>query len=208
MSILNKIASAQDRRDELPNIELATLIAQQNDRKSIQELIKHLQNMDRSIQNDCIKVLYETGILKPDLIAGHIDEFLALLNHKNNRLQWGGMTALNCITREVPDKIHSHLPQLVNAAAAGSVITKDQLISILITLSSIRLYSEDAQLLLLEQLKLCALNQLPMYAERALPIIDVVHKAEYLEALSYRLAGIDKESKRKRIESVIKKLSE
>jgi hypothetical protein len=38
-------------------------------------------------------MLNEIGYLDPEWIAGHAQEFIELLNSKNNRLVWGGMIA-------------------------------------------------------------------------------------------------------------------
>ena len=86
MSILNKLASALDRRDELPNEELAKQIADKNDNEAVKELVANLSNKRKDIQNDCIKVLYEIGERKPALIAAYAKEFIDLLASRNNRL--------------------------------------------------------------------------------------------------------------------------
>ena len=59
MSIINKLSTSLNRRDELPNIKLAKEIADKNDKNAAKELIETLQN--KSLQNDCIKVIYEIG---------------------------------------------------------------------------------------------------------------------------------------------------
>jgi hypothetical protein len=44
------------------------------------------------------------------------------------------MMALNYITSEEPEAIYKLLPKLIDAANSGSVITRDNLVSILIKL--------------------------------------------------------------------------
>jgi len=207
MTVLDKLSSAFNRRDEVPNQELAQVIAQSADKKAVNELVENLRNKSKAIQNDCIKVLYEIGELKPDLIANYLDNFLALLNHKNNRLQWGAMTALNCITTTKPKEICGNLLQIMDVTENGSVITRDYGVNILINLASVPRYAKNAISLLIEQLLKSPTNQLPMYAERALPIINEQNKRRFVKALKSRVNDVDKESKRKRIEKVIKKLS-
>jgi len=68
MSLLEKLACMQKRKDEVLNQELAKELAQKNDKSGIKEIAENLQNKDKNIQNDCIKVLYEIGYLKPELI--------------------------------------------------------------------------------------------------------------------------------------------
>ena len=88
MTVLDKLASSLNRNDEMPNQELAEQIVQENDKKSVKELINNLYNPDKNIQSDCIKVLYEIGERKPSLISEYADKFIALLNENNNRLIW------------------------------------------------------------------------------------------------------------------------
>src|ERR1043165_2263054 len=100
MSVLSKLASSQNRRDEVPNQELARQIVKDNDKKAVRELVENLSNKSKAIQSDCIKTLYEIGEQNPSLIAAHVADFIALLDSKNNRLQWGAMSALNTVAPE------------------------------------------------------------------------------------------------------------
>ena len=87
MTIIDKLASSLNRRDEGRNQELAQQIAGRNNKKAVKELVDNLNNKSKDIQNDCIKVLYEIGECDPALIADCAKEFVALLSRKNNRLQ-------------------------------------------------------------------------------------------------------------------------
>ncbi|WP_448698679.1 hypothetical protein ACFGVR_17625 [Mucilaginibacter sp. AW1-3] len=206
MSIINQLASALGRRDEEPNQQLAKQIADNSDTAAVKELIDNLSNKSKDIQHDCIKAIYETGTLKPKLITPYCAELVKLLDSKNNRMQWGGMTALATITSECPDIIFANLGKLVAVAEAGSVITKDNLMAILVELCAIPRYAGDAFALYNEQLMGSLTNQLPMYAERALPIINDQNKAAFIKTLNSRLGDIEKDTKRARVEKVIKKL--
>ena len=207
MSAINKLASSLNRRDEVPNQELAKEIVDNNDQQAVKELVENLYNKNKNIQNDCIKVLYEIGEHKPALIAEYVGELIELLDNKNNRLQWGAMTALHTITLEKPEAIYAALAKIIAVSDSGSVITKDYCINILIKLCSIKAYADDAFSLLVEQLLNSPTNQLPMYAERAIPIINDQNKASFIKALTSRLNDIEKDTKRKRVEKVIKKFS-
>ncbi|WP_141503088.1 hypothetical protein [Paenibacillus luteus] len=207
MTIIDKLATSLNRKDEGPNQDLAKLIAERNDRGAVNELVEHLSNKDKNIQSDCIKVLYEIGDIKPSLVVEYSKEFVTLLDHGNNRLVWGAMTALDAITLENPEVIYSALEKIVEASNKGSVITKDHGVNILIKLCSVKEYADDAFTLLIEQLKSCPTNQLPMYAENAISVINDTNKEFFLNTLSSRLDDIEKETKRKRVEKLIKKLS-
>jgi hypothetical protein len=207
MSILSKLASSLNRKDEVPNQELARHIIKTNDEKAIKKLVENLSNKDKNIQSDCIKVLYEIGEHKTTLIARYDKEFIALLENKNNRLVWGAMTVLDCITSINPKGIYNNLNKILTAAAKGSVITKDHGVNILIKLSADKNYTGNSLVILLNQLKTCAPNQLPMYAENATNVITGKYKEDFIKVLTSRLGDPGIESKQKRVHKVIKKLS-
>lgn len=207
MSVTEKLASSLQHRDEAPNLELAEKIASQKDRQAVEELIGNLNNTSKDIQNDCIKVLYEIGNIDSDLIAKYAKEFIGLLVSKNNRLQWGAMMAIDSISLHKPEYVYASIPKILAAADKGSVITKDYAVSILVKLCSVKQYADPAFALLNEQLLKSPANQLPMYAEKAMVIINAKNKKDFVQTLSLRLEDIDKEPKRKRVEKVIKKVS-
>jgi len=207
MTVINKLATSLNRRDEVPNQVLAKQIADKNDKQAVKELVDNLNNKNKDMQNDCIKVLYEIGERKPSLVADYAKEFVALLDNKNNRLQWGAMTALNTITLENPKIIYAGLTKIITAADKGSVITTDHCVNILIKLCSVKQYADSAFSLLIEQLLNSPTNQLPMYAEKAMPIINDKNKKLFIKTLTSRLDDIEKDTKRKRVEKVIKKIS-
>jgi hypothetical protein len=207
MTVLDKLASSLNRRDEKPNVELAKQIVSKSDTKAVKELADNLANKSKDIQSDCIKVLYEVGEQKPELISKYAKEFVALLNSPNNRLQWGAMTALDAIAALDPKTIYPALAKILDIAEKGSVITRDHAVGILIKLCSVKQYSDKTFTLLIGELKTAPTNQLPMYAENALPIITEKNKMIFIRTLSSRLDDIEKDTKRKRVEKVIKKVS-
>jgi hypothetical protein len=203
--IIDKLATSLKRKDETPNIELAIEIVTQNNKKAVNELVALLTQKNKDIRHDCIKVLYEIGERNPALIIDHIDVFVALLTSKNNRLQWGAMHTLSSLVADFPKEIYAVLPKILDAANKGSVITKDHAVKILISLCGLKQYTETAFALLNEQLMKAPTNQLPMYAENALPVITTKNKNAFVKTLTSRLDEIEKEPKRKRVEKVIKK---
>ena len=207
MSVIPRLASSLSRRDEVPNQELAAEVAQNGDQSAVQELVGNLGNKNKDIRHDCIKVLYEIGERAPALIAPYTADFAALLENKDNRMQWGAMTALNSVALEKPEIVFAAVPQLAAVADKGSVITRDNFVAILIKLSSIPAYRNDALPLLNEQMLSCPSNQLPMYAETALPVMSGSLKETFITTLTSRLGDFEKESKRKRVEKVLKKLN-
>lgn len=207
MSVIEKLATSLKRRDEKPNQELAKAIAAKKDKNAVKELISLLQHKNKDIQFDCIKVLYEIGALQPSLIKEYTGNFVELLDSKHNRNIWGAMHALDCITPEAPKIIYANLPKIMDAAEKGSVITRDHAVGILLKLCTVKQYAENAFVLFIELIQHCPTNQLPMYAENAMGVIHAKNKAVFSKLLQNRLKEIEKESKRKRVEKVIKRLS-
>ena len=125
MSVLDRIAYFQNRRDEAPNQALAKELAEKKDKAGIREIAKNLWNDNPEIQSDCVKVLYEVGALEPRLIAAYSADFLKLLSSQQNRLVWGGMTALAAIAPVSAGKLFARWEDIRQATEAGSVITTD-----------------------------------------------------------------------------------
>ncbi|MCB0711961.1 MAG: hypothetical protein KDD67_06495 [Ignavibacteriae bacterium] len=206
MSILNQLSSSLNRRDEIPNQELARALAEKGDRKGVREVVGALQSGNQNIKNDCIKVLYEVGELKPELISEYLPLFVDLLKSKNNRLVWGGMTALSTLTTLESAILYERLPEIIDGAYRGSVIAKDHAVKILVALAGVKEYTDDVQLLLLDRLRTSPDNQFPTYAEKTGQVITEPHKSLFLSILHARLEEIEQESKRKRVEKVIRRI--
>lgn len=207
MTIIGKLSSSLGRRDEVPNQELAReIIKSKNAAADIKELLNNLAHQNKRVQGDCIKVLYEIGAERPDLIAGYEKEFLNLLENRNNRLVWGAMMALDYIASTNPARIHRHLGKIMLASDRGSVITKDHAIGILIKLAAEKKFANDALALLLDQFRACATNQLAMYAENAQPVIPDRLKEDFIKVLTARLGDLERQTGRRRVEKVIAKL--
>ena len=207
MSVLTKLATAMRRRDEAPNQALAKEIVEKNDKSAVRELIENLRAKDKNIQSDCIKVLYEIGERKPQLIAPHAAAFGELVGSPNNRLVWGAVTALDHIALAAPKSVYALLPQVMEAANTGSVITRDHAVGILTKLGTLKPYADECLQLLIEQLKSCPNNQLPMYAEMSLAMATQSAKPALHETISKRLPVLEKESQKKRVTKVLKRLA-
>lgn len=205
MDVISQLASSLGRRDEVPNRELAAAIAKRKDKKAISELVGLLKGKNKDHRSDSIKVLYEAGEILPSLLSPHAAEFLELLDTRDNRRQWGLMTALSAVTKETPDLIFKSLPRILDIAEKGSVITKDRAVVILVKLGSLKQYGDKVFPLLLEQLSVSLPNQLPMYAENSLSLITRENKQAFIKVLESRLGDMEKESKKKRVEKVIAK---
>lgn len=207
MSVIEKLATALNRRDEVPNQELARRIVSQRNTAAVQEVVENLNHKNKGIQGDCIKVLYEIGESTPELIAKYYREFGKLLESTNNRLVWGAMTALDTIVLKEPKGVYGMLPKILEAADnSGSVIARDHAVGILVKLGMLKPYKSDCVPLLIEQLLSCPNNQFAMYAEMSLAAIDDANRKRFQQVMEKRLPKLDKESQKKRVAKVLRKI--
>lgn len=204
MTVIKKLSSSTGKRSKEVNKAFAKEIVAKNDRKSIKALIELLNHRDRNIQSDAIEVLYETGYVKPDLIADDYEIFVELLKNKNNRLVWGAMIALSTVSKVIPELIYKALPKIVAAVDEGSVITKDAGVAVFANLATVETQKQKVFPLLLKELATCPSKQLPQYAEKSLIAIDEKNKKEFVELINSRMSDLEKKSQVKRINKVLK----
>lgn len=206
MSVLNKLASALNRADEVPNQILAQEIAEAGDAAAVQELAANLSNKDKNIQSDCIKVLYEIGERKPDLIADHVEAFITLLRGRNNRLIWGAMTALGQIADRKAAEIWKQVEVIIQATENGSAITQDWGVRVLAAVSTQDArYEQSIFPFLIAFLRRCPPKDLPRHAESALVAVNAANRDEFLHLLEGRKADL-KPSQLKRVQQIIRKI--
>ncbi len=206
MSVLDKIAFYQNRRDEVPNQDLARKLAQTQNIEGIREIAQNLTHKNKNVQSDCLKVLYEIGYLKPDLIADYVEDFLRLLKSKNNRMVWGGMIALATIADKKPREIWAHLNDVVATVNQGSLITVVWGIKTLAKVAAADpAYKQKIFPLLMVQLKKCISRDVPMHAESILPAIDKDNKQEILSLLETRKTEMSK-AQVARLKKVVKQI--
>ena len=188
MTVLNRIACLQGRRDEVPNQELARELAAGEDAAGIREVAENLRNRDPNIRSDCLKVLYEIGYLKPELAARYAGDFLKLLRSRNNRLVWDAMIALSTIAGVAADRLYPHVAEIQRAMDEGSVITVDAGV---LTLARIAATAEErrAALLpfLLEHLRTCRPKDVPQHAEKIVAAITPAYRDQFVAALQARM---------------------
>jgi len=203
MSVLNEIAFFKNRRDEIPNQELAKKLAVTEDITGIKEIAGNLWNKNKNIQSDCLKVLYEIGYLKPDLIGEYVDDFLKLLSSKNNRMVWGAMIALATIAKDKSKEIWNSIDNIERALDVGSVITVVWGIKALAVVSSVNEeYSHRIFPFILKQLKNCEPKLLPKLIENTAVTVNDKNKEKLLLVVSSRKKYL-KENQLKKINKIL-----
>lgn len=202
--ILQRLACHQDRRDEGPNQELAQELCDTADHQGIQVIADNLWNKDKAVRADCIKVLYEIGYRKPELVASYWPEYLKLLKSRDNRMNWGAMIALSTIAALVADSLYPHAAEIQAAMQRGSVITVDAGVQTLVILAASHPKRQEALLpFLFEHLRTCRPKDVPQHAEKTLPAVDAGHKVEFIAILEKRLEDLQG-TQLSRVQRVIK----
>lgn len=204
MSAIEQLASSLGRRDDAPNQEFAHRLAEDEDREGIAEIARGLSHKDRAIQSDCIKVLYEIGYLKPDLIAPYAADYLKLLKSRNNRLVWGGMIALATVGAICADELLPHVKIIQQAMHSGSVITRDAGVWALAGIASAsQAYNAAIFPYLLEHLRTCRPKDVPQHAERIVSAVRAENKDDFVQVIEKRMVDMST-TQLKRLRRVIK----
>ena len=206
MTVISGIAFYQNCRDEVPNQELARQLAESENRAGIHEIAENLWNKNKNIRSDCLKVLYEIGYLRPDLIADYVNDFLKLLKNKENRLVWGAMIGLATIADLRPYEIWGQIDDVIDAVDKGSLITVVWGVK---TIAHVAAADKDYHSrlfpILLTQLTKCIARDVPMHAESILVAVDRTDPTEFLDVLELRKSELTA-SQLTRVKKVIKKL--
>jgi hypothetical protein len=206
MSVINKIAYYQNRRDEVPNQELAHQLAETKDKPGIQEIAENLWSKNKNVRSDCLKVLYEIGYIHPDLIADYVDDFLQLLKEKENRMVWGAMIGLATIADLRPYEIWEQIDAVINAVDKGSLITVVWGVKTLAHVAAAdKKYHLKLFPILLTQLQKCIPRDVPMHAESMLCAVDKAKSGSFLAVLEKRKPELTA-SQLARLKKVIKKV--
>lgn len=206
MSALDKIAYSLNRRDEVPNQELARKLAAAKDRAGIQEIAVNLWNQNKNIRSDCLKVLYEIGYIAPDLIAGYADDFLKLLQAKDNRLIWGAMIGLATIADLRTKEIWRHVDEVIGATESGSLITVVWGVKVLSSVAAAdKKYLHKIFPFLLTQLQTCLPRDVPLHAESISRLVGKSNRKEFVAVLESRQSAMTS-AQLSRLKKVLKKI--
>lgn len=206
--VFSKLACASLRRDEILNIQLANELAKSKKQKEIQILMNACFSERKEIQHDAIKVLYEIGALNPQLIQPYTSLFVDLLKKGSSRMYWGAMIALQFISLIAPKEIYQYLPAILDAMNKGSVIAKDHGMKILVALAKMPGFTKKVMPLILEQLLVAPMNQFPTYVEISSECVNKEFKIPFLQLIGNRLDEDMNDTKRKRLQKVIKQLND
>lgn len=208
MAVLSRIAFYQNRRDEIPNQELARDLAEREDRHGIQEIAENLWNPIPGVQSDCLKVLYEIGYLKPELVIDYASDFLKLLQSRNNRQVWGAMIALSTIARQTANLLYPRVSEVQRAMDSGSVITRDNGVKVLAAIAADNAeYCHTIFPYLLHHLQTCRPKDVPQHGESIVQAVDAANREPFIWILEGRMADLSA-AQVIRVKKVIKEVND
>ncbi len=187
MSTLDQIAFFQNRRDEVPNQVLAKELVETKNLDGIREIVENLENKNKNVRSDCLKVLYEIGYLEPGLIADYYGAFLKLLKSRDNRMVWGAMIGLAAIADRHPREIWAQVDDLFRITETGTVITQVWGIRTLARVAAAdKEYNGKIFPFLLDQVRTCIPRDVPTHAESMLCAVGPGNKGKLLSILEAR----------------------
>jgi hypothetical protein len=158
-----------------------------------------------SFKNAVFEDAYEIGEVQPELVSSYAEEFIKLLNSKNNRLVWGAMTALSTIATINPSDIFKNIDLVFDVIKKGSVITVDNGVSVLAKVGSMNEeYGNKAFPFLLRHLETCRSKEVAQHSERCMIIANSGNKMEFQRVLETRLNDLTP-SQQTRVKKVLKK---
>jgi len=193
MAYIDKIAYNLNRRDEVPNQELAKELVESNNIEGFDEIASYLYDKNKSVASDCLKVLYEAGYLKPELISKYVDDYLKLLSSKNNRMVWGAMIALWNIAKIEHEKIYSSIALILHHTETGTVITHVTGIKVLTALSEVNdTYYNHLYPILLNYIKECRPVDFGKRVEDYMSILSDRNREDIIDIVKERYSSLNK----------------
>jgi hypothetical protein len=204
VSVFEQLSNFVDQKGNAANIALAQNLARSTDNTAIAQLVEGLQHENKKIRHDCLKVLYELGYLSPKSIAPYCDQFINLLQQKDNRLVWGAMIAISTIAHLAHQKLFKKITIVNKVIQSGSTITIDNGVKVLAVLNKNHEYRSIVEPMLTHVLWNCPIKQLPMYIENSLDTIDAQNHVIFEQIINNRLPECEKESQTKRLTKALK----
>lgn len=207
MTLADQLASSLGERSQLPNKALGAEIVRSQDKAALNEIRELIsENQKLAVLGDALKVVEIMGELDSAFTKEAIDQILPLLDHPSNKIQWRAMSALSTIARHHTKLLFENVSQLIEIMNAGSVITKDHGVKIMLCLYENPSYQNTIGVLLNEQILQAPDNQLGQYAEKWSKRIDSNDLGALIRSLETRQSDLHNPSHQKRISKILKKL--
>ena len=187
--LLNRLGYLQTRRDRTPNLDLARDLVAREDMAGIREIAENVHNDNKNIHGDCMNVMYEIGIIDPNLITPYADDFIKFLKSKHHNMIRGAIIALAEIAKVRPDFIFKHLDEIKKVKETGpDNIAVDKSISALAhTAAASAEYNKIIFPYLMQHVLSCHHKEVPEHAERILPAVNENNNTEFIKTLTKRM---------------------
>ena len=146
----------------------------------------------------------EVAYRQPALISAYVDDLVGLLTSRDNRLVWGGMTALGTVTPVAAAAVWPHVEAVLQATQEGSVITQDWGVRVLAALAAADpAYAQRVWPFLLDFLRSCRPKDLARHAESVqVAAAAPLAASDLRQVLTQRLGDL-KPAARKRVAKLI-----
>jgi hypothetical protein len=206
MSIAHRLAGKRTPRTEEPNIRLAEDVCAKGDIDAVAELGELLDAGRKKQRHDALKVLYEIGLRKPELVVPQLENLIDQLDGRDNRILWGTIYALSTIAQLAPKQLMGFLPVILAASDRATVIAKDKAMLILAELCMQEDSHKAVVPKMLNHVAEAAVNQFPTYAERAEPSLRGPERKRLAKIIRARVDVDEYPAKRKRMDKLLLKL--
>ena len=120
MNIIEKLPASMAIRDKERNRELALEILENHDQAAVHEAFENLTHENELIRSDCLSVLIEVGLIKPEMISDGVVTFLHLLDDPHTRIVENALAALATIAHIDCAEIFVHHEKIIGLIEQGS----------------------------------------------------------------------------------------
>lgn len=206
MSISENFSTSLGDNTQWSNKELAQKIVAGKDHKAIDELINIISSSTTKTLADALKVLEMIAESDAKLLPDLWSVIFPLLTHKDNKICWRAMCVLSPMAHRYQSQVFENLSSFLKIMDAGSVITRDHGVKLLVAAYENENFSEILAPIITEQILSAPDNQVGQYAEKWMTVIHSGHIPDLIHVLEIRQKDFTSDSHQNRIARVLSKL--
>ncbi|HEY0839501.1 MAG TPA: hypothetical protein VGD74_04895 [Vulgatibacter sp.] len=110
MKVLDRLASAQGRRTQEPNEEVAGLCLEAPE--LLEQIASGLTGADARLAGDCAEVMTKVAEKDPRAVTPYAGTLVSALGHRNGRVRWESAHALALVADAAAETVEAALPTL------------------------------------------------------------------------------------------------
>lgn len=207
MSIIEKLPASLEIRNNEINRELALEILENHDQGSVQEALNNLHHTNELIRNDCLSVLVEVGLIKPEMISDGVITFLHLLDDPHASIIEKTLHALSAIAHLDCAEIFIHHEKIIELIKKGSQESVFNGIALLGKLAACGAPYERALMpWLLNYLEQCLPHEITHLVESVIFVTSPEYRQNIMSILQKRYDQLNV-SHKKKAERLLKELA-